>query len=102
MREKRAIPSVMIYFESVRPALKRLNDEQCGKLFRAILDYAENGVVADLDTLTGMVFDLLVPLIDRDAERYEEKRRANEESRQRAEEFRRRVEEDRRKQFDAR
>lgn len=74
MADGKARPGVLIYFESVRPALNRLGNEQCGSLFRAILDYAEYGAVADLDPMTGMVFDLLRPKIDRDAEKYEESR----------------------------
>lgn len=71
---KKDRPGVMLYFDSVRPALNRLDDTQCGRLFRAVVDYAEYGVVPELDPLVGMVFDLLVPKIDRDAERYEESR----------------------------
>ena len=71
---KKDRPGVMLYFDSVRPALNRLDDTQCGRLFRAVVDYAEYGVVPELDALVGMVFDLLVPKIDRDAERYEESR----------------------------
>ena len=71
---KKDRPGVMLYFDSVRPALNRLDDTQCGRLFRAVVDYAEYGVIPELDPLVGMVFDLLVPKIDRDAERYEESR----------------------------
>ena len=71
---KKDRPGVMLYFDSVRPALNRLDDTQCGQLFRAVVDYAEYGVVPELDALVGMVFDLLVPKIDRDAEKYEETR----------------------------
>ena len=74
MADGKARPGVMIYFESVRPALSRLDNEQCGALFRAIIDYAEYGAVPDLEPMTGMVFDLLRPKIDRDAEKYEESR----------------------------
>ncbi len=74
MSDVKARPGVMIYFESVRPALSRLDNEQCGALFRAIIDYAEYGAVPDLEPMTGMVFDLLRPKIDRDAEKYEESR----------------------------
>ena len=74
MAEGKQKPGVMIYFDSIRPALTRLNDEQCGSLFRAILDYAEYGVITDLEPITGMVFDLLRPKIDRDSDRYEESR----------------------------
>ena len=74
MADGKARPGVMIYFESVRPALSRLDNEQCGALFRAIIDYAEYGAVPDLEPMTGMAFDLLRPKIDRDAEKYEESR----------------------------
>ena len=74
MADGKARPGVMIYFESVRPALSRLDNEQCGALFRAIIDYAEYGAVSDLEPMTGMVFDLLRPKIDRDAEKYAESR----------------------------
>ena len=67
-------PGVMLYFDSLRPALKRLDDTQCGCLLRAVMDYAEYGVLPELDAMTGIVFDLLLPKIDRDAERYEESR----------------------------
>ena len=74
MADAKQKPGVMLYFDSIRPALNRLDNEQCGALFRAILDYGEYGAVSDLEPLTGMVFDLLRPKIDRDAEKYEESR----------------------------
>ncbi len=67
-------PGVMFYFDSIRPALRRLDDAQCGVLLRAVVDYAELGVVPELDAMTGMVFEMIVPKIDRDAEKYEESR----------------------------
>ena len=74
MPDRKQRPGVMIYFDSIRPALKRLDNEQCGALFRAVLDYSEYGEIPDLEPMTGMVFDLLRPKLDRDAERYEEGR----------------------------
>ena len=74
MSDRKQRPGVMIYFDSIRPALKRLDNEQCGTLFRAVLDYSEYGEIPDLEPMTGMVFDLLRPKLDRDAERYEEGR----------------------------
>ncbi|MCR5575687.1 MAG: DUF6291 domain-containing protein [Oscillospiraceae bacterium] len=71
---KKDRPGVMLYFDSVRPALNRLDDLQCGRLFRAVVDYAEYGTIPELEPLVGMAFDLLVPKIDRDAEKYEESR----------------------------
>ncbi len=67
-------PGVMLYFDSVRPAINRMSDEQTGALFRAVLDYAQYGEIRDLEAMEGMAFDMLRPGIDRDAERYEETR----------------------------
>lgn len=67
-------PGVMLYFDAVRPAISRLDETQCGVLLRSIMDYAQYGVVPELDSMTGLAFDMLVPKIDRDAERYEESR----------------------------
>ena len=67
-------PGVMLYFDAVRPAISRLDETQCGVLLRSIMDYAQYGVVPELDPMTGLAFDMLVPKIDRDAERYEESR----------------------------
>ena len=63
-------PGVMLYFDSIRPALKYLNDGQCGALFRAILSYAEFGEIMELDSICEMVFGMLKPKIDHDAESY--------------------------------
>ena len=67
-------PGVMLYFDAVRPAISRLDETQCGVLLRSVMDYAQYGVVPELDPMTGLAFDMLVPKIDRDAERYEESR----------------------------
>ena len=67
-------PGVMLYFDAVRPAISRLNETQCGVLLRSVMDYAQYGVIPELDPMMGLAFDMLVPKIDRDAERYEESR----------------------------
>ena len=74
MSDKKTRPGVMLYYDCIRPALKRLDDSQCGVLLRAIIDYAEYGVILELDPMTGMAFDMLIPKLDRDAEKYEESR----------------------------
>ena len=74
MGERRESPGVMLYFDALRPAINRMDDAQCGALLRAILDYAQFGETPELDALTGMAFDMLVPKIDRDSERYKEGR----------------------------
>lgn len=67
-------PGMMLYFDTVRPAINRLDAAQCGVLLRSLMDYAQYGVVPELDPMTGLAFDMLVPKIDRDAERYEDSR----------------------------
>ena len=75
MREKRKErPGVMLYFDDIRPAINRLDPGQSGALLRSILDYAQYGAVPELDPMTSLVFEMLMPKLDRDAERYEESR----------------------------
>ena len=63
-------PGVMIYFDKIRPFLKKMNDEQAGALFRAILEYAEYGTIPELDFVSDLAFEVMQPVIDRDAEQY--------------------------------
>lgn len=63
-------PGVMFYFD-VRPCIKRLSLEEKGRLFEAILDYAEFGAVPDVDGTLGVAWDFIQPKIDRDGERYD-------------------------------
>ena len=74
MTNRKERPGVMLYFDDVRPVISRLDEIQCGVLLRSVMDYAQYGVVPELDPMTGLAFDMLVPKIDRDAERYEESR----------------------------
>ena len=74
MAKAKERPGVVLYFDTIRPVIKRLSDAQCGTLLRSVIEYAQYGVMPELDAMTGMAFDLLVPKIDRDAERYEEGR----------------------------
>ena len=66
-------PGVMLYFDVV-PCLERLSMEEKGRLFEAILYYGQFGVVPELEGMVGMAWDFIRPRLDRDAERYEEKR----------------------------
>lgn len=65
-----AKPGVMFYFD-IRPCIKRLDINEKGRLFEAILDYAEFGVVPDLDGSLGIAWDFIQPKLDRDAGRYD-------------------------------
>lgn len=62
-------PGVMFYFD-VRPCIKRLNINEKGLLFEAILDYAELGIEPNLDGALGIAWDFIQPKLDRDAARY--------------------------------
>lgn len=64
-------PGVMIYFETGR-AIKTLDYETKGKLFEAILEYAEYGVVPEFDGTLAVVWPFVSDKIDRDSARYEE------------------------------
>lgn len=62
-------PGVMFYFD-VRPCIKRLNLNEKGQLFEAILDYAESGIEPELDGALGIAWDFIQPRLDQDTERY--------------------------------
>ena len=62
-------PGVMFYFD-LRPCLKRLTLEEKGRLFEAILNYAELGEVPELEGMCGVAWDFIQPRIDRDGEAY--------------------------------
>ena len=70
MTERKQRPGVVLYFDTLCPALSRLTNEQAGALLRGIVDYAQTGAIPELDPMPGMAFDLLRPGIDRDGERY--------------------------------
>lgn len=65
-------PGVMLFFD-VRPALKRLTVEERGRLFEAILDYGELGLLPEFEGGLGIVWDFIQPRIDQDAARYADK-----------------------------
>lgn len=73
-------PGVMLYFDRLT-FLDRLDDSQRGRLFTAIINYARDGEVPQIEDLAlGMAWDILRPVLDLDAERYEavcEKNRQN-------------------------
>lgn len=65
-----AKPGVMFYFD-VRPCIRRLDAAEKGRLFEAILDYGEFGIVPDLDGALGVAWDFIQPKLDRDNGRYD-------------------------------
>ena len=77
MKEK---PGVMLYFDRL-PYLNRMDDVQRGRLFLWIMEYAQYGVVPEIeDPMLGMAWDMVKPAIDLDTERYEAKCERNREN----------------------
>lgn len=64
-------PGVMIYFETAK-AVKGLDFETKGRLFDAIMEYAEDGVIPDFDGVLSAVWPFISHSIDRDSVRYDE------------------------------
>lgn len=71
MAKEKGRPGVMIYFE-VRESLKFLSLEEKGKLFDAVFEYGELGVIPEFDGMLGMAWAFMKPKLDADAERYED------------------------------
>ena len=77
MKEK---PGVMLYFDRL-PYLNRMDDTQRGRLFLWIMEYAQYGVIPEIeDPMLGMAWDVVKPAIDLDTERYEAKCERNREN----------------------
>ena len=72
-------PGFMLYFSDLLAVRKHLDAERMGKLFDAIIGYAESESVPDFsdDPLLSFAFDSLRPALDRDAEEYQKKRDTN-------------------------
>ena len=51
----------------------KLTDEEVGRLFRALIDYHANGVIADLDGRESIAFDFIKEDIDKAEEAYAKK-----------------------------
>lgn len=70
-------PGVMIYFET-KNCIRRLSDEEKGRLFDAILNYGEYmqepDFSADTEIALCVAWDVIKPKIDADSLRYKEKK----------------------------
>jgi len=65
--------SFVLYYD-IREPLSLLNDSERGRLFSAILNYAEYGEMPDFDGAAQMAFAFIRKALDRDAEKWESKR----------------------------
>lgn len=71
MAKAKERPGVMLYFD-LEPALKMLDDSQCGRLLKAIFRYAHYGENPEFDdALLSMAWSFVKNAVDRDNERYE-------------------------------
>lgn len=61
--------SFVLYFD-YRKHLEFLTDEECGQLFKALLDYGETKKEPELDGAARMAFSFIACQMDRDAEKY--------------------------------
>ena len=69
---QKQMPGVMLYFDRLS-FLDRLDDAQTGRLFRSLIRYARDGeepVVEDV--MFGVIWDVLRPMVDYDAQKYAE------------------------------
>lgn len=76
MAEKK---SFLVYMD-YKQHLQLLSDEERGKLFMALFDYASLGETPKFDGMLKMAFSFIKAQMDRDAEKYEaicERNRAN-------------------------
>ena len=72
--------SSFVLYHDIRGPLKLLHDDQIGRLFLAILDYSEFGIVPDFDGAMQMAFAFIQTALDRDAAAWEEKRQKRQEA----------------------
>ena len=69
----------MIYFETGR-AVKGLDYDTKGRLFEAIMEYAEFGILPEFDGVLSAIWPFVADKIDRDNDRYEAIREARAEA----------------------
>ena len=66
--------NAFVLYHDIRQPLELLTDEERGQLFSSILNYAEYGEVPELGAAAQMAFAFIRTSLDRDAEKWEEKR----------------------------
>ncbi len=76
-----AMKFVQLYY-TYRQVVSKLSYEEKGRIFDAILDYAEHGTEPVLGGMADVVFPTFAMLIDRDKAAYEERCRKNRENAQ--------------------
>lgn len=69
-----------VLYHDIREPVEMLTDEERGKLFSAILNYSEYGELPDFKGALQMAFAFIRTALDRDAEKWEDKRQKRVES----------------------
>lgn len=69
---KRTAKSFPVYLDYSK-AVNKLSDEDAGKLFKALLEYADSGQEPQLEGSLYAVFAIMQNQLDRDTEKYEQK-----------------------------
>ena len=62
-------PGVMLYFD-ILPALEKMDASDAGRLFVAVLRYAQSGIEPELEGAADLVWSFIKSSLDRDALRY--------------------------------
>ncbi len=62
-------PGIMVYFDDWTPLLK-LDDSSLASLLRAAIRYGMTGEAADFEGTNAILWEMIVPKIDRDGDRY--------------------------------
>ena len=63
--------SFILYADYIKH-IRRLSDEDAGRLFKAIFDYVNEGELPDLDGMAAMAFSFIANQLDNDLQKYEE------------------------------
>ena len=65
-----ARPGIMLYFDILEP-IKVLPDADKGRLFVAMLEYGQTGIVPEFEGMLALAWGFVKPKLDRDGETYE-------------------------------
>ena len=67
-------------YHSYLKSIRNLSDAECGRLFKALLQYSAGDQLINLQGREGIAFDFICEQIDRDNEKYAERCRTNREN----------------------
>lgn len=67
-------------YHSYLKSMRNLSDAECGRLFKALLQYSAGDQLINLQGREGIAFDFICEQIDRDNEKYAERCRTNREN----------------------